>query len=71
MFKLLDQVPNGILKMLRDLEIYIINAGLADMMASANIITQVKFEFTLIYFFLHLIINNTVEITIIIINIIY
>lgn len=45
----MDRVPDGILKMLKDLEDYIVSAGLADMMASADIITQVKFEFILIY----------------------
>lgn len=39
----MDRVPDGILKMLKDLEDYIVNAGLADMMASADIITQVIF----------------------------
>lgn len=39
----MDRVPDGILKMLKDLEDYIVSAGLADMMASADIITQVKF----------------------------
>lgn len=43
LFKLMDRVPDGILKMLKDLEDYIVNAGLADMMASADIITQVIF----------------------------
>lgn len=40
LFKLMDRVPDGILKMLKDLEDYIVSAGLADMMASADIITQ-------------------------------
>lgn len=43
LFKLMDRVPDGILKMLKDLEDYIVSAGLADMMASADIITQVKY----------------------------
>jgi hypothetical protein len=47
LFKLMDRVPDGILKMLKDLEDYIVSAGLADMMASADIITQVKFVFSL------------------------
>lgn len=41
MFKLMDRVPDGIAPMLKDLEEHIINAGLADMVASADIITQV------------------------------
>lgn len=48
LFKLMDRVPDGILKMLKDLEDYIISAGLADMMASADIITQVKLMFLLV-----------------------
>ncbi|XP_050435823.1 cullin-5 [Adelges cooleyi] len=40
LFKLMDRVPDGILIMLKDLEEYIVSAGLADMMASADIITQ-------------------------------
>ncbi|XP_022241285.1 cullin-5-like isoform X2 [Limulus polyphemus] len=40
MFKLLDRVPNGITPMLQDLEQHIIDRGLADMMASADIVTQ-------------------------------
>ncbi|KAK9498549.1 hypothetical protein O3M35_003156 [Rhynocoris fuscipes] len=40
MFKLMDRVPDGIAPMLKDLEEHIINAGLADMVASADIITQ-------------------------------
>lgn len=47
LFKLMDRVPDGILKMLKDLEEYIVNAGLADMMASKDIITQVMFMFLL------------------------
>jgi len=43
----MDRVPDGILKMLKDLEDYIVSAGLADMMASADIITQVKLVFSL------------------------
>lgn len=41
MFKLMDRVPDGILPMLKDLEEHIVSAGLADMVASADIITQV------------------------------
>lgn len=41
----MDRVPDGILIMLKDLEEYIVCAGLADMMASADIITQVIFIF--------------------------
>lgn len=41
----MDRVPDGILIMLKNLEDYIISAGLADMMASADIITQVKLIF--------------------------
>uniref|UniRef100_A0A1B6CY52 Cullin-5 n=1 Tax=Clastoptera arizonana TaxID=38151 RepID=A0A1B6CY52_9HEMI len=40
MFKLMDRVPDGIAPMLKDLEDHIVNAGLADMVASADIITQ-------------------------------
>ena len=43
MFKLMDRVPDGIAPMLKDLEEHIVNAGLADMVASADIITQVRF----------------------------
>lgn len=39
----MDRVPDGISQMLKDLEDYITSAGLADMMASKDIITQVKF----------------------------
>lgn len=45
----MDRVPDGILKMLKDLEDYIVSAGLADMMASADIITQVKLMFMLVW----------------------
>lgn len=37
----MDRVPDGILIMLKNLEDYIVSAGLADMMSSADIITQV------------------------------
>ncbi len=40
MFRLLDRVPGGVDPMLRDLENHIVAAGLADMVASADIITQ-------------------------------
>ncbi|KAK6636642.1 Cullin-5 [Polyplax serrata] len=40
MFKLMDRVQDGIIPMLKDLEDHIVNAGLADMLASADIITQ-------------------------------
>lgn len=42
MFKLMDRVPDGIAPMLKDLEDHIVNAGLADMIAAADIITQVR-----------------------------
>jgi len=45
----MDRVPDGILIMLNDLEDYIVSAGLADMMASADIITQVKLIFLFIW----------------------
>lgn len=37
----MDRVPDGITPMLKDLELHIKNQGLADMIASADIITQV------------------------------
>lgn len=37
----MDRVPDGIYIMLKNLEDYIISAGLADMMSSADIIIQV------------------------------
>lgn len=40
----MDRVPDGILIMLKNLEDYIVSAGLADMMASADIITQVSIQ---------------------------
>ena len=40
MFRLLDRVPEGIAPMLQYLENHIIDQGLADMIASAEIITQ-------------------------------
>ena len=42
MFSLMDRVPDGITPMLHDLEMHIVNQGLADMMASAEIITTVS-----------------------------
>lgn len=40
MFRLLDCVQGGVDPMLRDLENHIVNAGLADMVAAADVITQ-------------------------------
>lgn len=40
MFRLLDRVPEGVTPVLRDLEAHIVSAGLADMVASADIITS-------------------------------
>jgi len=40
MFRLMDRVPEGIVPMLQYLETHIIDQGLADMIASAEIITQ-------------------------------
>ncbi|MCL4124963.1 UNVERIFIED_CONTAM: hypothetical protein GTU68_018983 [Idotea baltica] len=40
MFKLMDRVPDGIQPMLEALEEYIVSAGLADMVAAADTITQ-------------------------------
>ncbi|XP_312548.6 cullin-5 [Anopheles gambiae] len=40
MFRLLDRVAGGVDPMLRDLENHIVQAGLADMVAAADIITQ-------------------------------
>ena len=40
LFRLMDRVPDGITPMLRDLESHIVSQGLADMMSSAEIITQ-------------------------------
>lgn len=40
MFRLLERVPNGVLPMLRELEEHIVHAGLTDMMAVADVITQ-------------------------------
>lgn len=43
MFRLIDRVQGGIDPMLTYLEEHITNTGLADMIAAANIITQVWF----------------------------
>lgn len=40
MFRLLDRVAGGVDPMLRDLENHIVQAGLADMLAAADVITQ-------------------------------
>ena len=40
MLKLMDRVPEGVMPMLRDLEDHIASAGLADMMAAVDVITQ-------------------------------
>lgn len=40
MFRLLDRVQGGVEPMLRDLENHIVSAGLADMLAAADVITQ-------------------------------
>lgn len=50
----MDRVPDGILIMLKDLEDYIVSAGLADMMASADIITQVSTKYLLFFPFKNL-----------------
>jgi len=42
MFSLMDRVPDGITPMLHDLEEHIVSQGLADMLASASIITTVS-----------------------------
>ena len=42
MFRLMDRVTDGISPMLKCLEDHIINAGLADMMLAAELITQVN-----------------------------
>lgn len=48
MFRLIDRVPGGIDPMLTYLEEHITNTGLADMIAAANIITQVRLSWFLI-----------------------
>lgn len=40
MLKLMDRVPEGVAPMLKDLEEHISSAGLADMMAAVDVITQ-------------------------------
>ncbi|XP_034940413.1 cullin-5 isoform X2 [Chelonus insularis] len=40
MLKLMDRIPDGVGPMLKDLEDYISSAGLADMMAAVDVITQ-------------------------------
>lgn len=40
MFRLLERVPDGVQPMLQELESHITSAGLADMLAAADIITQ-------------------------------
>lgn len=40
MLKLMDRVPDGVGPMLKDLEDHISSAGLADMMAAVDVITQ-------------------------------
>lgn len=40
MFRLLDRVPEGVQPMLCDLEAHILSAGLADMVAAADLVTQ-------------------------------
>ncbi|KAL3276668.1 hypothetical protein HHI36_012038 [Cryptolaemus montrouzieri] len=40
MFRLLERVPEGVQPMLKELENHIVQAGLADMVAAADIITQ-------------------------------
>jgi cullin-5 len=51
MFKLMDRVPLGIGPMLKDLEDHIVNAGLAEMIAAADIITQVRQTHKCVYDF--------------------
>lgn len=40
MFRLLERVPDGVQPMLQELENHIVSAGLADMVAAADVITQ-------------------------------
>ena len=42
MFSLMDRIPNGVEPMLRDLESYILQSGLDDMKANADVITTVS-----------------------------
>ena len=46
----MDRVPDGIQPMLKDLEQHIMQAGLADMFASAEVITTVSLMFVLYHF---------------------
>lgn len=48
MFRLMDRVPDGIQPMLEALEEHIVAAGLADMVAAADCITQVCSRWILI-----------------------
>lgn len=45
MFTLLDKIPDGVVPMLKALEEHVVQAGLADMLASADVITQVVISF--------------------------
>ena len=49
MFSLMDRVPDGITPMLHDLEEHIVSQGLADMLASASIITTVSARLPIFY----------------------
>lgn len=51
MFRLIDRVPGGIDPMLTYLEEHITNTGLADMIAAANIITQVRLSWSFVELF--------------------
>ena len=42
MFQLMDRVPSGVEPMITNLESYIVNTGLDDMKAAADIITTVS-----------------------------
>ena len=42
MFSLMDRIPGGVDPMLQDLETYILQSGLDDMKANADIITTVS-----------------------------
>lgn len=44
MFSLMDRIPHGVDPMLRDLESYILQSGLDDMKANADVITTVSTE---------------------------
>ena len=45
----MDRVQDGVTPMLKNLEDHIISAGLADMIAAADIITQVRIN--ILYYF--------------------